>query len=59
MYTISKEEAVILTNRTEEQVRSFAGDLNEQINWKKQCMTAPFETVTGALTSNGYTVTEE
>lgn len=59
MYTISKEEAVILANRTEEQVRSFAGDLNEQINWKKQCMTAPFETIVSAMSSNGYTVTEE
>ena len=58
MYTISKEEAVILTNRTEEQVRSFAGDLNEQINWKKQCMTAPFATVLDAIKANGYEVTE-
>lgn len=59
MFIIKKLEETILTNRNEEQVRSFAGDLNEQINWKKQCMTAPFETVTGALASNGYTVTEE
>ncbi len=59
MFTIKKLEETILTNRNEEQVRSFAGDLNEQINWKRQCKSAPFATVLDAITANGYTVIEE
>lgn len=57
-YTIKKGEETILTAQTEAQVRSFASDLNTQLNWKKKMQSLTLKEVTKALQSNGYDIPE-
>lgn len=57
-YTIKKGEETILSSQTEAQVRSFAGDLNAQLNWKKKMQSLPLKDVTKALQANGYDIPE-
>lgn len=57
-YTIKKGDEVIASAQTEDQVRSFASDLNNYINWKKKMQSLPLKDVTKALNANGYDIPE-
>lgn len=57
-YTIKKGNEVIHSSQTEAQVRSFASDLNNYINWKKKMQTNTLKEVVKALQANGYDVPE-
>jgi len=57
-YTIKKGNDVIASTQTEDQVRSFASDLNNYINWKKKMQSLPLKDVTKALNANGYDIPE-
>ena len=57
-YTIKKGEEIIASTQTEAQVRSFASDLNNYINWKKKMQSNALKDVVIALQANGYDVPE-
>lgn len=52
-------ESIVLDNVTEQEIRNFAEDLNDQINWKKQVRVIEFAKLKEALLSNGYNVIEK